>query len=547
MWHRSIAGADVEITVRDKKSGQPMPCRIHLKDSAGKPQQPGDLPFWFDHFVSPGTAKLQLNPGKYTVEIERGPEYRRIAGTIEVKAQRRLRLEYQLERIADLAAEGWWSGELHVHRPVEAIELLMRAEDLHVAPVITWWNKQNLWDNRRRPVDPLVQLRRQPVLSRDGRRRRTRRGRPALLSSQGAPGDRVDQSGISVAHEVRRSSSAQGRQGLDRHREAVLVGRSRLARHRQDEVDRAGEQPYVPQPDVSKTKPGVSRGRWSRLPAPLGNGYWTQEIYYHVLNAGLRVPPSAGSASGVLPNPVGYNRVYVHLDKELTYADWWNGLRAGRSFVTNGPLLRVRANGEFPGHVFAAAPGTEIKVDLKAELTTQDPIRVVEIIKNGQVERRVPFEEVVKTHSLGTIEIQGERLVPGPSDRRESEDLPLRVDRAFLCGNRRREAAHQQGVGSVLPGLDARADGSCQARRSAARCWRTTFWPRNSGKNALRTRTRISSDKTPCRCLPAGRSSPSGELPRQTLRGGFGEARRPRRDLFVFRVGTLGQDLLELR
>ena len=70
-----------------------------------------------------------------------------------------LRVEYQLERLADLAAEGWWSGELHVHRPVEAIELLMRAEDLHVAPVITWWNKNNLWDDQEAvPADPLVRF-----------------------------------------------------------------------------------------------------------------------------------------------------------------------------------------------------------------------------------------------------------------------------------------------------------------------------------------------------------------------------------------------------
>ena len=34
-----------------------------------------------------------------------------------------------------------------------------------------------------------------------------------------------------------------------------------------------------------------------RLPPPLGNGFWTQEIYYHMLNSGLRIPPSAGSAS----------------------------------------------------------------------------------------------------------------------------------------------------------------------------------------------------------------------------------------------------------
>src|SRR5207302_5270525 len=94
-----------------------------------------------------------------------------------------------------------------------------------------------------------------------------------------------------------------------------------------------------------------------RLPGPRGNGFWSQEIYYHMLNSGLRIPPSAGSASGVLPNPVGYNRVYVHLDKEMDYANWWKGLRAGRSFVTNGPLLRVRVNGQFPGHVLAGDKG----------------------------------------------------------------------------------------------------------------------------------------------------------------------------------------------
>ena len=126
-----------------------------------------------------------------------------------------------------------------------------------------------------------------------------------------------------------------------------------------------------------------------RLPAPLGNGYWSQEIYYHVLNAGLRLPPSAGSASGVLPNPVGYNRVYVHLGKDMNYTDWWHGLRAGRSFVTNGPLLRVSADAKLPGTVFTSDKG--MTLNLRIDLTTQDPIRYIEIIKNGQVERRVPI------------------------------------------------------------------------------------------------------------------------------------------------------------
>jgi hypothetical protein len=140
-----------------------------------------------------------------------------------------------------------------------------------------------------------------------------------------------------------------------------------------------------------------------RLPAPLGNGYWSQEIYYHLLNCGLRIPPSAGSASGVLPNPVGYNRVYVHLDGEFSYDKWWEGLRAGRSFVTNGPLLRVKADGKLPGHVFTAGRGKELDVELKAELAGRDKVRFLEIIKDGQVERKVSVEELAKNGSLGKL------------------------------------------------------------------------------------------------------------------------------------------------
>src|SRR5262249_43376318 len=139
------------------------------------------------------------------------------------------------------------------------------------------------------------------------------------------------------------------------------------------------------------------------LPPPLGNGYWSQEIYYHLLNCGLRLPPSAGSASGVLPNPVGYNRVYVHIDGPLTYEKWWQGLRAGRVFVTNGPLLRVRANGHLPGQVFTGSADKAIDIELKADLTTRETVRAFEIIKNGRIERTIPYEEWAKQGTLGKV------------------------------------------------------------------------------------------------------------------------------------------------
>jgi len=116
-----------------------------------------------------------------------------------------------------------------------------------------------------------------------------------------------------------------------------------------------------------------------------------QEIYYHVLNTGMRLPPSAGSASGVLPNPVGYNRIYVHLDGDLTLEKWMAGLRAGRSFVTNGPLLRVTANGELPGHVFTS--DKPLSIALAARLDGRDPVDRIEIVRDGRVERRVPVKD----------------------------------------------------------------------------------------------------------------------------------------------------------
>jgi hypothetical protein len=147
----------------------------------------------------------------------------------------------------------------------------------------------------------------------------------------------------------------------------------------------------------------------NRLPEPLGNGYWTQEIYYHMLNTGLRIPPSAGSASGVLPNPVGYNRVYVHLDEPLTYEAWFRGLSRGRCFVTNGPLLLVTADNEMPGGRIQLQPGERRKVLVDIQLTSQDPVRELALIKNGKTVHTIQCSnELTQRHSF-------ELPIEGPS------------------------------------------------------------------------------------------------------------------------------------
>ncbi len=133
---------------------------------------------------------------------------------------------------------------------------------------------------------------------------------------------------------------------------------------------------------------GRTRDR-QQFPPPRGNGFYSQALYYRLLNCGLRIPPSAGSASGVLPNPVGYNRVYVHVDGPFSHDAWWSGLGLGRSFVTNGPILLVQANGEDPGHVFRAPAGEKATVALDVQVIGDDPLEAVEVIRDGVVVERL--------------------------------------------------------------------------------------------------------------------------------------------------------------
>lgn len=389
-----------ELTVTDKATGKPVPCRVHLKDAAGKPQRPADLPFWNDHFVCPGTVGFTLPAGKYTIEVERGPEYELFADTFNLtNAGHKLAVE--LKRRADMPGEGWWPGDLHVHRPVGDIELLMRAEDLHVAPVITWWNNRNSWDKAKPPADPLVKF--------DGNRfydvmagEDEREGGALLYFHLKQPlaitgSSREYPSPLKFAAEARKHPGA----WLDAEKPFWWDMPVWVAAGQVDSIGIANN--HMCRDKMYETEAWGKSRVTERLPIPLGNGYWTQEIYYHLLNCGLRIPPSAGSASGVLPNPVGYNRVYVHVGKELTWEKWWEGLRAGRSFVTNGPLLQIRAGGELPGHVFTAAAGKDVAVELKGTLTTRDKIRFLEVVRDGDVVGRVPVEEFAKTGTLGTL------------------------------------------------------------------------------------------------------------------------------------------------
>jgi hypothetical protein len=146
------------IKVVDKATKQPRAARMHLKDGRGRPVRPPKVPYWRDHFVFDGQIQLELPLGAYTFELECGPEYKFDSGHFTLERNANDTSTIEMQRFVEMKKEGWWSGDLHIHRPPADIEQLLRAEDLHIGPVITWWNNQNLWKDKPLPKEPLVQF-----------------------------------------------------------------------------------------------------------------------------------------------------------------------------------------------------------------------------------------------------------------------------------------------------------------------------------------------------------------------------------------------------
>ena len=122
----------------------------------------------------------------------------------------------------------------------------------------------------------------------------------------------------------------------------------------------------LPQGNVRRTRRGGGRGIVGSF-RRLGETASTRRaIYYRLLNCGIRIPPSAGSASGVLAEP---RRLQPGVCPSSTARSLTrhggSGLGAGRSFVTNGPILLVEANGKSPGHVFRVQRGASMTIDTR--------------------------------------------------------------------------------------------------------------------------------------------------------------------------------------
>jgi hypothetical protein len=386
----------VHVRVNDAATGRPTPVRIRLTDAAGNYYPPlGRLSQFAtgrgqdvggnllldgkEYAYIDGTCEVPLPAGTIIAELWKGPEYR--PQTIETQlAAGKLALRLAVERWVNLREQGWYSGDTRCHYLSPRAALLeAAAEDLAVVNVLALEDRIKDETGKAAPAIPNIldfsgQM---PAAEMPGHlvAVNTRNTHPVLGSL-----------GLLNTHRVVYPLTFGGPAGADDwtladwcdqcHRKGGLVVRT-LA----PDEDRGYP---IAEPLAELILGKVDAYEISSLPAcPFLDGLsgWLQ-----LLGCGSRVPLVGASGKHGNDVPLGAARTYARLQpgEQLTYRAWIEAVRAGRTFVTNGPLVSLTVNGQDPGAVIDLEPsgGT---LQVRTEARSILPFSHLELVSGGVV------------------------------------------------------------------------------------------------------------------------------------------------------------------
>jgi hypothetical protein len=340
---------------------------------------------------------VDLPVGRYEITVERGKEYFLLTKEVTV-GNEPVRLRFPLKRWINMAEIGWYSGDTHVHRTVDELPNVQLAEDLNVSFPLSYW------------VTRAFQA------PGTGDKSTAEKVTPHLIA--------IDETHVmypmNTEYEI---SSVRGKQHI--------LGAFFILNHKS--VFKQGVPPVAPIAEVARREGALleldkHNWPWSMMLIPVmnidlfelaNNHMWRTEFafaqfgekppaymgvetdekgvtergwmeygfqnFYTLLNCGFRLRPTAGTASGVHPVPLGFGRVYVKLEGGFDYDAWMQGLDRGRSFVTTGPMLFAKVNGFLPGHVFSQSSDNSAHYRVTGSVRSAHPLESIEIVVNGEV------------------------------------------------------------------------------------------------------------------------------------------------------------------
>ncbi len=372
------------VTVVDAATGKPTPARVAFLSGSGRYIAPyghaEDINVaWMQNTTADvkiggasyamidGSCQVNLPPGDVYVEVSKGFEYAPVRRKLAIApGQRDLRIP--IERTFDTRRDGWHTADTHVH--IGSPQLLVlegAAEGVDLVNLLAAeWGRHytNLVDKAGRYEGSTAET----TVWVGSENRHHFLGHIGLLGlkswvlplSEGGPP--VAYFGQPTRHTLAEFADMCRAQG------GLTVGM------------------HFPIPN-GETAADVVLGKLDAAEIRFDHGFATLGVteYYRYLNAGYRMAAAGGTDKMFPTRAVGAVRTYARLDpgEPFSFAAWSRAVKAGRTFVTCGPLLFLHADGVEPGGEIDVRGGRDVEV--RAETRSVYPAGEIEIVWNGAV------------------------------------------------------------------------------------------------------------------------------------------------------------------
>jgi Tol biopolymer transport system component len=379
--------------------GQPTGSRIHLTAADGKFYAPADAYARVSAagdrlFHTTGDFRVDLPPGKVSLTVVKGFEFVPATATAEIRPNDVAAMTISLARAADMNARGWYNGSTHVHmnyagnlhNTLENLMMMSAAEDQDIV-LEQIANKDNrILDHQYfvKGGGPHPLSRRDMLLVVGQEYRPPFWGHVFMFGMKehlispfttGYEGTAIE-SLYPTNTDMLRKARAQG----------ASVGYVHAFAGEGDPL--AGNLGAAKGFIVDAALGATDAVEWS---AATRAGFFP---LYAVWNNGLKVTAVGGedSISNLhMSKLVGSHRTYVFTGaRGLDMQAWFDGMRQGRAFVTNGPLVELSVNGMLPGETVTMPPaGGNVRVE--ARVRSIVPLTRATLYVNGQAAAELPL------------------------------------------------------------------------------------------------------------------------------------------------------------
>ncbi len=428
---QSSEAVEVVLRVTDT-DGHDIPARVHVRDGSGAvfPGYPDSTLYGHEHWQWMGgyfyyqyePVVMNLAPGVARIEVSKGPEWMPVRMYPDLQADTSLVIP--MERTLCMNSRGWFSGDTHVHASHEPVEYpvppdgvfrIADAEDLNMI----WILDQS--DNFTGGPHPLSTG--EIILYYSYEYRNQSCGHVELLGAKVPMPWACCQPPNPVSPFLSRFRE-DWNPAWD---EAMVLAHPETGVHffHEDGWPGRGLGREFPVLAATGSLDAYAVASYSNL------GSLALIPWQHALSCGFAIPPTAGTDAMLCrywSRPPGGYRAYVQLpDGELSAGSWVEGLKAGRVFITNFPLIPLfEVNGKGAGEL-VELEGQPASVTVEYRVESVLPVTSLEIIHNGDAVGRIPLWGGPGHHVWeGSLELHVEASgwiagrVTGVTDRRVS-------------------------------------------------------------------------------------------------------------------------------